>query len=100
MATLSTRRRRLWDAYAFPGFRPQPTVRGCFGDPKARVITLVRRSKKQPAGVAVGCKRVGTIGQSPGIAGLNSKRVSDLDQCIYSVVGNLDDENDSENRMK
>jgi hypothetical protein len=40
------RRRRLWDTYCFPGFRPEQTVRGIFGDPKARVITLKRRSKK------------------------------------------------------
>jgi len=45
MANKAKRRRRLWDAYAFPGFRPQSTARGVFGDPKARVITLVRRSK-------------------------------------------------------
>ena len=45
MATSTKRMRRLWDAYAFPGFRPQPTVRGVFGDPKARVIILERRSK-------------------------------------------------------
>lgn len=38
MAHLAKRKRRLWDAYAFPGVRPQPTVRGAFGDPKARVI--------------------------------------------------------------
>ena len=50
MATSSKRKRRLWDAYAFPRFRPQPTVRGVFGDPKARVITLVRRSKKRLCG--------------------------------------------------
>jgi len=49
MANPAKRRRRLWDAYAFPGFRPQSTVRGVFGDPKARVITLVRRSKKHSA---------------------------------------------------
>jgi hypothetical protein len=47
MANSANRRRRLWDAYAFPGFRPLPTVRGVFGDPKARVITLKRRSKKR-----------------------------------------------------
>ena len=45
--------RRLWDAYAFPGFRPRPTVRGVFGDPKARVITLERRSKKRSAAAVV-----------------------------------------------
>ena len=36
-----------------PGFRPEPTVRGVFGDPKARVIRLKRRSKKRLAAVAV-----------------------------------------------
>ena len=45
-------RRRLIDAYAFPGFRPLSSVHGIFGDPKARVITLVRRSKKLSAEVA------------------------------------------------
>ena len=30
----------------FPGCRPQPSS-WCFGDPKARVITLTRRSKKR-----------------------------------------------------
>lgn len=39
--------RRLWDAYRFPGFRPIPTVVGIFGDPKARVIRLLRREKKR-----------------------------------------------------
>jgi hypothetical protein len=46
MANSSKRQRRLWDTYMFPGFRPQPTVRGVFGDPKARIITLARRAKK------------------------------------------------------
>ena len=40
MATSTKRVRRLWDMYAFPSFRPRPTVRGVFSDPKARVITL------------------------------------------------------------
>lgn len=43
------RKRRLTDAYAFPGFRPKTLVRGVFGDPKARIVTLVRRSKKRSA---------------------------------------------------
>jgi hypothetical protein len=38
--------RRLWDAYRFPGFLPQHTVSGVFGDPKSRVIQLKRRGKK------------------------------------------------------
>ncbi len=46
MANSFNRKKRLSVAYAYTGFRPQPTVRGIFGDQKARVITLVRRSKK------------------------------------------------------
>ena len=42
----STKRQRLLDAYRFPGFRPIEEVRGVFGDPHARIVTLVRRSKK------------------------------------------------------
>ena len=30
----SSRKRRLWDGYRFPGFGPEPTVRGIFGDRK------------------------------------------------------------------
>jgi hypothetical protein len=39
---------RLPDAYRFPGFRPEPIVRGFFGDPKARIVSLRRRQKKRP----------------------------------------------------
>src|SRR5664279_3475355 len=46
----------------FPGFRPQPTVRGVFGDPKARIIMLARRTKKRFAGAAGEFIRVGTTG--------------------------------------
>src|SRR6476661_1036374 len=60
MARASKRRRRLWDTYSFAGFRAQPTVRGIFGDPKARVITLRRRSKKRRAGALVGSRWAGT----------------------------------------
>jgi len=49
MANSAKRLRRLWDEYAFPGFRPLNTVRGVFGDRKARVITFQRRSKKSSA---------------------------------------------------
>ena len=45
MATPAKRKRRLWDAYAFRDFRPQPTVRGLFGDPKARIIRLTQRKR-------------------------------------------------------
>ncbi len=42
---LPTRKRqlRLEDSRAFLGFRPEPTVRGIFGDPKVRIITLMKR---------------------------------------------------------
>ena len=62
MANSAKRQRRLQDAYAFPGFRPQTKVRGLFGDVKARVIALIRRSKKRSAAVAVVCTSGGTIG--------------------------------------
>jgi hypothetical protein len=47
------RYKRLLDTYRFPGFRPEQTVSGIFGDPKARVIRLVRRGKKRHAERAV-----------------------------------------------
>jgi hypothetical protein len=40
MANSAKRQRRLLDEYVFPGFRPQPMMRGDFGDSKARVITF------------------------------------------------------------
>ena len=45
---------RLYDAYRFPGFRPEPTVRGLFGDPKPRLVCLGAPGEK------TGC---GTCGQ-------------------------------------
>jgi hypothetical protein len=44
---------RLPDTYRFPGFCPAATVRGIFGDPKARIVALQRRRKKRPAAPAV-----------------------------------------------
>jgi len=52
MAT-SPKRRRLADAYTFPGFRPLERVQGLFGDPRVRLITLVRRGKKRSVAGAV-----------------------------------------------
>jgi hypothetical protein len=37
------KRRRLQDAYRFPGFQPLATARGVFGDPQVRIAQLVRR---------------------------------------------------------
>lgn len=42
---ISSKRKRLFDAYRFTSFRPLEKICGIFGDSKARVITLVRRSK-------------------------------------------------------
>jgi hypothetical protein len=44
---------RLWDLYRFPGFSPEHTVSGIFGDPHARVLGLMRRGKKVSAGLVV-----------------------------------------------
>jgi len=41
------KQRRLQDAYRFAGLRPLATVRGVFGDPKARIVVLLRRRKKR-----------------------------------------------------
>jgi hypothetical protein len=57
---ISKRRKRLLDAYRFTGFRPLERVRGIFGDPKARVISLVRRSKKHVAALVGVCTLDGT----------------------------------------
>ena len=38
-----SKRRSLLDTYRFPGFCPRATIKGIFGDPKARVIRLDRR---------------------------------------------------------
>jgi hypothetical protein len=58
---VTPRKRRLRDAYRFPGFRPVDDLRGVFGDPYARVVTLVRRSKKRRAGRVDGSNPAGTI---------------------------------------
>ena len=44
--------KQLDDLYRFPGFVPQPRIRGIFGDPGAVVITLRRRRKKRFAACA------------------------------------------------
>ena len=58
--TTSSKRKRLLDAYRFIGFRPLEHLEGLFGDPKARLITLVRRSKKQRVASVVEFTGVGT----------------------------------------
>lgn len=43
----------LRDFYSFPGFSPNATICGVFGDPYAAVITLRRRPQKHSAVNAV-----------------------------------------------
>jgi hypothetical protein len=42
-----TKTRTILDTYRRKGFRPKAIIKGIFGDHLARVITLVRRQKKQ-----------------------------------------------------
>jgi hypothetical protein len=53
MIFVMRRIKHLTDAYAFPGFRPLRKVRGLFGDPVVRIVTLKRRGKKSSAGPVV-----------------------------------------------
>ena len=62
MAKTAKCRRRLSDGYSFAGFRPKEAVRGVFGDPDVRIVSLERRSKKRSAAVVGGSRRAGTIG--------------------------------------
>ena len=47
------KKKRLEDAYRFPGFRPSRWVRGVFGDSQVRIMVLERRQKKRLAAFAV-----------------------------------------------
>ncbi len=85
------KRKRLLDAYQFPSFRPLEKIRGIFGDSKARVITLIRRSKKPsatpvaertPAGTTRSC---GEFATSP-VATRASIWGSRFDGCCVGTV--------------
>lgn len=65
---ISPKRKRLLDTYRFPGFRPLEKIRGIFGDSKARIVTLVRRSKKQSATVVAERTLAGTTRGFDGFA--------------------------------
>src|SRR5262249_31354355 len=77
MARAAKRSRRLWDTYSFSGFRREQTVRGIFGDPSARVITLKRRSKKRLVVVAVAFRWDGTTARS-GACAIFLRRHADI----------------------
>lgn len=57
---ISRKPKYILDVYRFPFFRPLEKIRGLFGDSKARIITLVRRSKKQSATPVAKLSLVGT----------------------------------------
>jgi lipopolysaccharide/colanic/teichoic acid biosynthesis glycosyltransferase len=58
------RRRRLVDAYAFPGFRAGAAMRGRFGDPQTRIVSLSRRAKKRAVGPAGRCITASTTARA------------------------------------
>ena len=60
--------RELRDAYRFPGFTPSRTIRGIFGDPQARIVTLTRRPKKPSAAPVAGPRVRGTTDSRDGSA--------------------------------
>lgn len=70
-------KKTLMDAYRFPGFRPIQIVKGRFGDSKAFVITLKRRSKKRFAGDA------GESGKASTISALNSSGIFPVVDAAY-----------------
>ena len=60
------RKKTLSDSYRFPGFTPQRTVVGIFGDSNARVIRLTRRGKKQSVASVARFTEALTIKRSSG----------------------------------
>jgi hypothetical protein len=62
--------KRLCDAYWFQGFRPHNTLKGLFGDPVARIISLQRLGKKLFVEVVEGFRGLSTT-EEPGWFGTN-----------------------------
>ena len=87
----SVKRRRLADAYTFPGFRPRQRVQGMFGDPAARLVTLVRRGKKRSAAPAVRRIAAGTTGDD-GVYGICPAPIIAFIwtwRCVGSIAGSV-----------
>jgi hypothetical protein len=66
--------KQLWDVYRFPGFSPEHTISGIFGDPRARVMGLIRRGKKRFVGPAAASIIPTTIGKPAGFATCPAER--------------------------
>jgi hypothetical protein len=64
----SSGRRRLFDTYRCASFRLLERVKDVFGDPCARIVTLVRRSKERRAVHADNCKLGTTTANAAGCA--------------------------------
>jgi len=60
------KKRTLSDVYSFKYFKPKKTLRGIFGDPHARIITLMRQGKKLYAVPAVPSIGPGMTARSTG----------------------------------
>ena len=54
----------LQELFSFPGFRAKQTLLGKFGDPKIRIIELMRRKKQPSAPIANHSAIVTTISRS------------------------------------
>jgi hypothetical protein len=52
--------RTLRDLFSFPGFVASAKLKGVFGDPRARVVTLRRRKKRLCVRIAAICAAAAT----------------------------------------
>ncbi|WHZ29169.1 MAG: hypothetical protein OJF51_003970 [Nitrospira sp.] len=59
--------------FSFPGFRARSQLQGIFGDPHARLVTLVRR-KKPPFARAVGHGTAPAMTAQPAGCGIPMRR--------------------------
>ena len=90
------KRRRLQDAYRFPGFQPLATVRGVFGDPQVRIVQLVfRRKKRRVASAGKPMGRSTVSGPGGGRFGVRRsaiwrEAISDLDRMRPMWFGGTD----------
>jgi hypothetical protein len=68
MGNRATPKRRLLEAYKYPGFRPRATIREAAGDGGTLIVSLDRRSKKVAAAAAARSAGAGTTAGNGGCA--------------------------------